>query len=93
MMKTISKKSKIYLIGLPVLALSVVSGVLLYKCTSAASSNSLTPERIYEIHKEYIESTYGSGTDFYITSYGESGVGYINHETGEVNWIDTDKDL
>ena len=88
-MKTISKK-KIYLIGLPILVLFAVFGVLLFKNTSFASPNGLTPERIYEIHKEYIESTYGPGTGFYITSYGESGVGYINHETGEVDWDVTD---
>lgn len=89
-MKTISKKKKIYFIGLPIIVLGVVSGILLCKNTGVASPNRLTPERIYEIHKEYIESTYGPGTDFSITSYGESGVGYINHETGEVNWGVTD---
>lgn len=89
-MKAISKKGKIYLIGLPILALAVVSGVLLCKSTSAAAPKSLTPERVYEIHKEYIESTYGPGTDFYITSYGESGIGCMNHETGEVDWVVTD---
>lgn len=85
-MKTISKKRKIYLIGLPIIVVFVVSGVLLCKSTSAASPNSLTPERIYEIHKKYIESTYGPGTGFRIESYGESGIGYVNHETGEVIW-------
>lgn len=81
---------KKFLLGLPVLVLFAVSGVLFCKNTGAASPNGLTPERIYEIHKEYIESTYGLDTDFYITSCGESGVGYINHETGEVYWIVTD---
>lgn len=92
-MKTISKKRKIYLLCLPILVLFALSGILLCKNTSVASSNSLTPERIYEIHKEYIESTYGPGTGFYITSFGESGVSYINHETREVDWDITDKDL
>lgn len=90
-MKAISKKRKIYLIGLPMLILFAVSGALLCKNTSAASLEGLTPERIYEIHKAYIEATYGPGTDFYITSYGESGTGYVNHETGEVDWSVTDK--
>ncbi len=79
---------KVCLLGLPVLL--VLSGMLLYRDTSFAKANGLTPERIYEIHKEYIESTYGPGTDFRIESYGESGIGYVNHETGEVTWDITD---
>ncbi len=89
MMKTISKK-KMCLIGVPVLAVFVLSGVLLCKSKSSAGSNGLTPERIYEIHKEYVESTYGPGTGFTIDSYGESGIGHISHETGEGTWGVTD---
>lgn len=83
---------KLYFLGFPILLVTVVSGVFLYKNTSVAKSNGLTPEQIYEIHKEYIESTYGSGTGFNIMSYGESGTGYINHETGEVTWNAADTD-
>ena len=43
-----------------------------------------TKEEIYERAKEYVESNYGPDTDISIVSYGKSGVGYINHETGEV---------
>lgn len=78
-------KTKRYLIGLPVFVFVVVLGILLCKSTSAASSARLTPEQIYEIHKEYIESTYGPGTGFTIDSYGESGIGYVNYETGEAS--------
>lgn len=85
-MKSISKKRKLYLIGLSILAVFVVSGVFLCKSTSTASPNGLTPERIYEIHREYIESTYGPGTGFKIDSYGEAGTGYVNHRTGETAW-------
>lgn len=77
---------KLYFVGLPVLLVTVISGVFCIKNTSVAKSNGLTEEQIYEIHKEYIESTYGPDTGFSITSYGESGIGYINHETGEVTW-------
>lgn len=51
-----------------------------------AESNpgSITKEEINERIREYIESTYGPGTDYRIVSYGKSGVGYVNHETGEV---------
>ena len=79
----ITSKKKIYLIGLPILAVFVLFGVLICKSTSAASSNSLTPERIYEIHKEYIESTYGPGTGFKIDLYGGSA-------TGKIKWSVTD---
>ena len=81
---------KLFLLGLPILLVLVVSGVFLYKDTSDAKSNGLTPEQIYDIHKEYIESTYGSDTGFRIESYGQSGIGYVNHETGEVTWDITD---
>lgn len=46
--------------------------------------SSITKEEINERTREDIESAYGPGTDFCIVSYGKSGVGYINHETGEV---------
>ena len=81
---------KLYFLGFPMLLVIVMSGGFLYKGTSVAKSNGLTPEQIYNIHKEYIESTYGSETGFRIESYGESGIGYVNHETGEVTWDITD---
>lgn len=77
---------KLYLLGFPMLLLLVISGVFLHKDISAAESNDLIPERIYHVHKEYIESTYGSGTGFRIVSYGPSGIGCVNHETGEATW-------
>ena len=80
--------NKLYLLGLHILL--VVLGALLYKDISVAKSDGLTQEQIYEIHEEYVESTYGSDAGFRITSYGESGVGYINHDTGEVIWNVTD---
>ena len=79
---------KVCLLGLPVLL--VLSGMLLCRGAGFAKTNGLTPEQIYEIHKEHIESTYGPGTGFSIESYGESGTGYVNHETGEVTWYISD---
>lgn len=73
---------KVHLLGLPVLL--VLAGVLLHGDASFAKPNGLSEEQIYRIHKEYIESTDGPGTDFRIVSYGPSGVGHINHQTGEV---------
>lgn len=57
-----------------------------------AESNprSWSEEEINERAREYVESTYGSGTSFRIVSYGESGIGYVNHETGEVILYVTD---
>ena len=81
---------KLFLLGLPILL--AMSGVFLYINTSNAKSTGLTKDQIYELHKEYVESTYGPGVGFSITSYGESGVGYVNHETGEVNWHIEDMD-
>ena len=46
---------KLYFLGFPMLLVIVMSGVFLYKGTSVAKSNGLTPEQIYNIHKEYIE--------------------------------------
>lgn len=43
-----------------------------------------TEEEISGRFREYVEANYGPGTDFGIVSYGSSGVGYVNHETGEV---------
>lgn len=83
---------KLSLLGIPILLIAVISSVLFFKNTSNANPNSLTPERIYEIHKEYIESTYGPGTGFRIDSYGESGIGYVNHETGDVTWDATENE-
>ncbi len=85
-MKRILKRKKICFTGLAIFVLFVISGALLYKDTSAAKSNGLTPEQIYRIHSDYIESTYGPGTGFTITSYGDSGIGSITHETGEATW-------
>lgn len=73
---------KAYLLGLPLLL--VLAGVFLYGDVSIAKSNRLSEEQIYRIHKEYVESTYGPGAGFRIISYGPSGVGHINHQTGEV---------
>ncbi|MDE7044538.1 MAG: hypothetical protein K2O97_05900 [Acetatifactor sp.] len=57
-----------------------------------AESNpgSRTKEEIYDSLREYVASNYGPGTEFSIVSYGQSGVGYINHETGEVMEYVTD---
>ncbi len=55
-----------------------------------SGSRSLAEDEIYGIHREYMESTYGSGTNFRIVSYGASGVGYVNHETGEAALYVTD---
>lgn len=83
---------KLYFLGVPILLVTVISGVFFTKNISGAKSNGLSPEQIYEIHKEYMEATYGPGTDFVITSYGESGTGYVNHETGEVIWDAADNE-
>ena len=81
---------KLFLLGLPILL--AMSGVFLYINTSNAKSTGLTKDQIYELHKEYVESTYGPSVGFSITSYGESGIGYVNRETGEVNWHIEDMD-
>lgn len=73
---------KVYLLGLPLLL--VLAGMLLHGDAGFAKSSGLSQEQIYRIHKEYVESTYGSGAGFRIISYGPSGVGHINHQTGEV---------
>ena len=85
-----AEMKKIFLLGLPILM--VMSGVFLYKNTSVAKSTGRTKDQIYDIHKEYVESTYGPDVDFRIMSYGESGIGYVNHETGEVIWHIEDMD-
>lgn len=73
---------RVFLLGLPMLL--VLAGMLLHGDTSFAKSSGLSKEQIYRIHKEYVESTYGSDAGFRIISYGPSGVGHINHQTGEV---------
>ncbi len=60
--------------------------------------NGLTPGQIQEVLKEYAEFSPGSLTreeineraGVNVVSYGESGIGYINHETGEVILYVTD---
>ncbi|MCM1064857.1 MAG: hypothetical protein NC420_10385 [Eubacterium sp.] len=54
--------------------------------------NGLTQEQIREILKEYAESNperltgeeFNERVEGNVVSYGESGVGFVNHETGEV---------
>lgn len=51
---------------------------------AVSNPGSIAKEEIYERIRVCVESEYGSDTDFCIVSYGRAGVGYINHETGEV---------
>lgn len=49
-----------------------------------ANPGSWSKEEINERFREFVDSVYGPDTDYSIVSYGQSGVGYINHETGDV---------
>lgn len=76
------KIRKICILTLSILL--VISGIFVYKIASFAHSPGMSKEEIHESFAEYVESTYGPGVDFRIVSYGDSGIGYINRETGEV---------
>ena len=59
------------------LSLCMTFSILIFSNSSivhAEENNSLDADKIYEIHKEYVSSEYGSETCFAIESYGESGV-------------------
>lgn len=54
------------------------------KVYAESNPQRLTGEEVNGRGGECVGSDYGPGTNLRVVSYGSSGVGFINHETGEV---------